>query len=245
VIHVPARTPTTVVARVCLDALRVRRARRDDLLAPLDPEPAAREPDSTDPEQEALLTDSVSQALLVVLDTLAPDERIALVLHDMFAVPFEQIAPIVGRTAVATKKVASRARQRVRGRSALPPPDLARHRRVVEAFLAASRGGDLNALLAVLAPDVVRRADRALLPPGTPSVVRGAQRIAEEAEAFARMSRMAEPALVDGVPGIVVAQQGRLLAVLVVTVEGERVVAYDVVAETARLAELTLAVLDY
>jgi RNA polymerase sigma factor (sigma-70 family) len=236
---------TTVVARICLDVLRARRARGDDLAAGLNPEVAVPPHDGNEPEDEAVLADSVGRALLVVLDRLSPNERIALVLHDMFAVPFDQIAPVVGRTTVATKKLASRARLRVRGGAAVPPAELAKRRRVVETFLAAARAGDLNALLAVLAPDAVRRADPMLLPHGTPTVLRGAEQIAEEAGVFARMSRIAEPALVDGVPGIVVAQGRRLLAVLVLVMDGDRVAEYDVVADPAKLADLTIAVLDY
>jgi hypothetical protein len=200
--------------------------------------------DGTDPEREAVLADSVGRALLVVLDRLAPAERIALVLHDMFAVPFEEIAPILARSQVATKKLASRARQRVRGSAAVPSADLARHRQVVEAFLAAIRAGDLEGLLEVLDPDVVRRADAAALRPGMPTRTQGARNVAEESVLLASRSRFAEPALVDGAVGILVAPRGRLLVVLTLTVEDGRIAAYDVIAEPARLRELSLAVLD-
>ncbi len=164
-------------------------------------------------------------------------------LHDLFAVPFDQIAPIVERTPVTTKKLASRARQRVRGASALPDAELAQHREVVEAFLAASRGGDLRALLTVLAPDVVRRADPALLPPGAPVVVRGAAAVARETMVLGRRARWAEPALVNGAVGILVAPQGRLLLVLTVEVRGDQVAGYEVIADPARLPLLDLSVL--
>lgn len=234
----------TVVSRVCLDILRARATRREDPVGQQLPELASVADDGGDPEREALLVDSVGRALLVVLDTLVPAERIAFVLHDMFAVPFDQIAPIVERSPVTTKKLASRARRKVRGTPALPRAVLAQHRQVVEAFLAASRGGDLNALLAVLAPDVVRRADLAALPLGAATEARGARAVAEETVVFGRRSRFAEPALVNGTVGVVVAPHGRLLLALTVTIENERISAYDVIADPARLAQLELAVLD-
>ncbi|MGK3205404.1 sigma-70 family RNA polymerase sigma factor [Amycolatopsis sp. MEPSY49] len=229
---------TTVVSRVCLDVLRSRKARREDPFEVL-PEPAA----DADPAAEVELADSVGRALLVVLDALGPAERIAFVLHDLFAVPFERIAPVLDRTPVAAKKLASRARQRVRGTSPLPPADLARHRRVVDAFLAAARGGDLDELLDVLAPDVVRRADAAALPVGAALEVRGARAVAEETQVFGKRAHFAEAALVDGAVGVVVAPRGRLLLALAVAVEGERVAAYEVVAEPARLAALHVTLL--
>ncbi|WP_323180904.1 hypothetical protein [Streptomyces sp. NBC_01142] len=180
----------------------------------------------------------------MVLDTLVPAERIAFVLHEMFAVPFDQIAPIVERSPVTTKKLAGRARHKVRGTPAALAADLARHRRVVDAFLAASRGGDMNALLAVLAPDVMRRADPAAFPSGAATVVRGAQTVAEETVVFGRRSRFAEPALVNGVVGVVVAPRGRLLLALTFTIEGERIAEYDVIANPARLRQPDLAALD-
>ncbi|WP_103353112.1 sigma-70 family RNA polymerase sigma factor [Amycolatopsis sp. CA-128772] len=224
---------TTVVSRVCLDVLRSRKAHREEPLEVL-PEPV----DSADPADEAELADSVGRALLVVLAALGPAERIAFVLHDLFAVPFDRIAPVLDRTPVAAKKLASRARQRVRGTSPLPAADLARHRRVVDAFLAAARGGDLTALLDVLAPDVVRRADAAALPAGVALEVRGARAVAEETRVFGKRARFAATALVDGAVGVVVAPRGRLVLALAVTVEGEQVAAYDVIAEPARLAAL-------
>ncbi|MFJ9682689.1 sigma-70 family RNA polymerase sigma factor [Streptomyces sp. NPDC101194] len=237
----------TVVTRICLDMLRSRSSRREYLTAQetLDhvANPARANP-GEDPEGEALLTDSVSRALLVVLDALGPAERVAFVLHDMYAVPFDEIAPIVERTPVATKKLASRARHKVRGRPVVPASELARNRQVVSAFLAAARAGDLGAILAVLDPDVVRRADPAALPPGGVTVVRGARAVAEGTAALAQRSRLAELALVDGAVGVVVAPRGRLLFALTFTVENDRIAAYDVIADPVRLRRLRLAVLD-
>ncbi|MFJ6185021.1 sigma-70 family RNA polymerase sigma factor [Streptomyces sp. NPDC092295] len=245
---------TTVVSRVCLDMLRSRTARREDPVGERLPDriEAARDSGAesagggggSDPEEEALLVDSVGRALLVVLDTLGPAERIAFVLHDLFAVPFDRIAPIVERSPVTTKKLASRARHKVQGTPAVPAADLGRYRHVVEAFLAASRGGDLNALLAVLAPDVVRRADPAALPPGMATEARGARVVAEETMVLGRRARFAEAALVNGTVGVVVAPRGRLLLALTFTIEGERITGYEVIAAPARLRRLELAVLD-
>ncbi|MBF5001656.1 sigma-70 family RNA polymerase sigma factor [Nocardia sp. BSTN01] len=239
---------TTVVSRICLDQLRSRAARREELVDPADGSGALDSAGAgppvvfTEPEAEAVLADSVGRALLVVLRTLSPDERVAFVLHDMFAVPFDEIAPIVGRTAATTKKLASRARHRVRGDTVTPTAELARHREVVTAFLSAARAGDLGALLAVLAPDVVRTADPAMLPPGIASVVRGAAAVAEETVLLRSRSRVAGLALVDGRLGLVVAPHGTLAAVLLLTVREDRVAAYDVVADPARLDTLTIAV---
>ncbi|MEV7091436.1 sigma-70 family RNA polymerase sigma factor [Amycolatopsis sp. NPDC051045] len=230
---------TTVVSRVCLDVLRSRKARREEALEVF-PEPV----DDADPADEAALADSVGRALLVVLDALGPAERIAFVLHDLFAMPFDRIAPVLDRTPVAAKKLASRARQRIRGTSPLPPADLARHRRVVDTFLAAARGGDLTALLDVLAPDVVRRADAAALPVGAALETRGARAVAEETQVFGKRARFAEAALVDGAVGVVVAPRGRLALALAVTVEGERVAAYEVIADPGRLAALHVTLLS-
>ncbi|MCR6488517.1 sigma-70 family RNA polymerase sigma factor [Amycolatopsis sp. OK19-0408] len=229
---------TTVVSRVCLDVLRTRKARREEPFEVL-AEPAA----DADPAGEVELAESVGRALLVVLDALGPAERIAFVLHDLFAVPFDRIAPVLDRTPVAAKKLASRARQRVRGTSPLPAADLARHRRVVDAFLAAARGGDLGELLDVLAPDVVRRADAAALPVGAALEARGARAVAEETQVFGKRAHFAEAALLDGAVGVVVAPRGRLLLALAVTVEGERVAAYEVIADPARLAALHVTLL--
>ncbi|WP_042417952.1 sigma-70 family RNA polymerase sigma factor [Streptacidiphilus anmyonensis] len=237
----------TVVSRICLDALRSRASRPEEPVGELLDgrlNDGQRPADGADPEQEALLVDAVGRAMLVVLDTLTPPERVAFVLHDLFAVPFDEIAPIVDRTPVAAKKLASRARQRVHGAPALPATQLARQRRVVEAFLAASRTGDLAALLHLLTTDVVRRADAAALPPGAPTEARGVRDVAEGVLAFGRRARLAAPALVDGVVGAVVAPHGRLAMVIRFTVVGEQVAAYDVLADPARLRALELAVLD-
>ncbi|WP_433597618.1 sigma-70 family RNA polymerase sigma factor [Nocardia sp. CA-135953] len=232
---------TTVVSRICLDMLRSRTARREDpidRLAELGDAAYDR-----DPESEAVLIDSVGRALLVVLDTLGPDERVAFVLHDMFAVPFDQIAPIVGRTSVATKKLASRARTRAHGGASASTAELARQRHVVDAFLAAARSGDLDALLAVLAPDVVRTADPAALPSGTAPVARGAQAVARETVILRRRSQVATLALVDGAVGIIIAPRGKLLLALAVTVADDRIAGYEVIADPTRLRHLEIAVL--
>jgi RNA polymerase sigma-70 factor (ECF subfamily) len=243
----------TVVTRICLDMLRSRRARCEELTGQLPEDftlargpalPGGPDRQDGDPEQEALLADSVSHALLVVLDTLDPAERIAFVLHDMFAVPFAQIAPILERTPAATKKLGSRARQKVQGAPAVPAALLARQRRVVSAFLAAARNGDLAGVLSVLAPDVVSRADPAALPPGVPAVVRGAQAVAERTVLFAARSRLAELALVNGAVGLIVAPEGQLWLALTFTVEGDKVTEYTVVAAPGRLSQLSLAVLE-
>ncbi|MBW8483113.1 sigma-70 family RNA polymerase sigma factor [Actinomadura parmotrematis] len=223
----PAAWLTTVTGRVCLDMLRARR-----------PRPAARDEAVPGPEDDVLMAEEVGRALLVVLDRLPPAERVAFVLHDAFAVPFDEIAPIVGRTPAAAKKLASRARARVRGAGDPPAVDAARHRAVVDAFLAAARGRDVDGLLAVLAPDVVRRTDL----PGRAPVVRGARAVAEETLLFAAAARNAVPITVDGAPGLVVAPAGRARLVLAVTVEGGRVTAYDVVSDPAMINRFALSV---
>jgi RNA polymerase sigma-70 factor (ECF subfamily) len=226
---------TTVVARVCLDMLRSRKARREVPLDITTPLPA----DGPDPEQEAMLADSVGVALLVVLDALSPAERLAFVLHDVFAVPFGEIAPIVGRTTEATKMLASRARRRVRTVQA-PDTDLSRQRAVVDAFLAASRNGDFAALLALLDPDVTARGDAFVVPPGTPSRVRGADAVARHALAFSHRARHAHTGLVNGVPVIVVAPHGRPVTVMIFAISNGRIVALHIIADPQRLAELTI-----
>ena len=234
----------TVVSRLCLDMLRSRTSRREEPWeqlthrAPAD----ALADDRSDPEEAAVMADSVGRALLVVLDTLTPAERIAFVLHDGFAVPFEQIAPVVDRSPATTKKLASRARRKVRGTPVVPPADLAEQRRVVEAFLAAARDGDLAGLLAVLAPDVVRRADPAALPPGVATTARGAHTVAEQTVVLGRRAQFAAPALVNGAVGAVVAPYGRLLLALTFTVEDGKITEYEVIA-APRLELLDLAVL--
>lgn len=231
---------TTVVSRVCLDMLRSRTSQREDLVGQQLPDQSRGIGGGDDPEHEAVLADSVGRALLVVLNTLAPAERIAFVLHDMFAVPFVQIAEIVERSPVTTKKLASRARHKVRGGAIVPGSELARQRRVIEAFLAASRSGDMAAILAVLAPDVVvRRTDLS----GVATVVRGARAVAEGVQVFGRRARFAEPALVNGAVGVVVAPGGRLLVALTFTIEGDKIAEYEVITDSARLLRLGLAVL--
>jgi RNA polymerase sigma-70 factor, ECF subfamily len=223
---------TTVVGRVCLDMLRTRRSRREEPLDTHLPEPIIDPPDRIDPEHQALLTDSVGLALLVVLDTLAPAERLAFVLHDMFAVPFEEIAPIVDRSPAAARQLASRARRRVRDAAAVPDADVARQRKAVDAFLAAAREGDLAALVAVLDPDVRLRAD---VGAGSLLQFRGTSKVAEQAMSFAARAEFARPALVNGAAGIVAVRDGRLLAVLAFTVVSGRIVALDILADPARL----------
>lgn len=232
---------TTVVARVCLDMLRARTSRREEPLAAYMPDPTVGRADGIDPEQEAVLADAVGHALLVVLDTLAPAERLAFVLHDVFAVPFDEIAPIVGRSPTATRQLASRARRRVRGTATVPDADLARQRAVVDAFLAASRGGDFAALLAALDPDVVFRADKSVAPAGAPGVMRGAPAVAAH---FMGRARLARSALVNGAVGIIVAPQGRLMMAMGLTFTDGKIATIDVIADPARLRQLALAVLD-
>ncbi|MFC4053692.1 sigma-70 family RNA polymerase sigma factor [Actinomadura syzygii] len=230
----------TVVSRVCLDMLRARAARREDPLGWHSPVQA----EDGDPEHEAELVDSVGRAMLVVLDALGPAERVAFVLHDVFAVPFDQIAAVVDRSPDAAKKLASRARRRVRGAPAAPPAELAAQRRVVEAFLAAARDRDLDALLAVLAPGVVRPAEAAALAPGRPRTVTDAAAVAREMQMFGRRARYAAPALVGGAAGAVLAPHGRLLLALAVTVRDGRVAAYEMIADPGRLRALDITVLD-
>ncbi|MFB7472266.1 sigma-70 family RNA polymerase sigma factor [Kitasatospora sp. NPDC056184] len=225
---------TTVVSRICLDALR---ARRTEAVAG---EPVVVEAVVDGPEKEAELVDEVGRAMLVVLDRLGPAERVAFVLHDGFAVPFEEIGPIVGRNTAAAKKLASRARQRVKGAEAEHGTG---RREVVEAFLAAARGGDLDALLAVLAPDVVRRADPAALPAGRAAVLRGAGAVARETRVIGRRARFGVPVLVDGAVGAAIAPDGRLRLLLRFTVRDGRVAVFEVVADPARLAAAEVALL--
>jgi RNA polymerase sigma factor (sigma-70 family) len=237
---------TTLVARECLDLLRARSSRREEPLGVHLPDPIVSRQDGTDPEQQALLAEAVGLALLVVLDTLAPAERLAFVLHDMFAVPFEEIATIVGRSPAATRQLASRARRRVQQQATVPDADLARQRAVVDAFFAAARDGDLAALVAVLDPDVVVRADRGAVSAGAPAVVRGAAAVAEQvltAGGFSRLARLAQPALVNGAAGVVFAARGRPFAVVGFTIRGSRIAAIDILADPARLGRVDLATL--
>jgi RNA polymerase sigma-70 factor (ECF subfamily) len=233
---------TTVTARVCLDMLRSRTSRHEEPLEVHLPELIVSPQAGADPEQEALLADSVGIALLVVLETLAPAERLAFVLHDMFAVPFDEIAPIVGRSPAAARQLASRARRRVRqadGRALESDPDVAHQRAVVNAFIAAARDGNFDALLSALDPDVVLRADYG---PGRPSTeTRGARAVAEVAQGFTRLARFAHPVLVNGAAGILVAPQGRPFALLAYTVTDGRITEIDVLADRGRLDELDLS----
>jgi RNA polymerase sigma-70 factor (ECF subfamily) len=233
---------TTVVARVCLDMLRSRKARREEALDANTAISTRNGGNGADPEHEAVLADSVGLALLVVLETLTPAERLSFVLHDLFDLPFDEIAPIVERSPAAARQLASRARRRVRGASIASEVDLARQREVVDAFLAAARGGDFAALLAVLDPDVVLRSDRAALPRGGPREVHGASAVAELATRGG--ARAARPAMVNGAVGVVVAPRGQLLMVLVFTIDGGKIVAIDAIGDPERLDALALAVLD-
>jgi RNA polymerase sigma factor (sigma-70 family) len=234
---------TTVLARVCLDILRARRSRREEPLGAPMPEPILGRPDGVDPEHEALLADAVGLALLVVLDTLTPAERLAFVLHDMFAVPFDEIAPIVGRTPTAARQLASRARRRVQTAVPAPDPDLGRQREVVDAFLTAARDGDFDALLAVLDPDIVLRADLGAVPVGTPREFHGARIVAEQAMAFSARAPFARPALVNGAAGIVAVARGRALVVMGIIVANGKIVEIDVLADPVRLERLDLTAL--
>ena len=234
---------TTVVSRVCLNRLRSRKSRREEPMVVYVPDPIVSREDETDPEHEAQLVDSVGLALLVVLDALAPAERLAFVLHDMFAVPFEQIAGIVGRSPAAARQLASRARRRVQG-AATPDVDLTRQREVVDAFFAAARDGDFDALVAVLDPDVVLRSDGGAARPGVSVVVQGAEAVAKRAVTFARLSPFVRRALVNGAAGVVVAPGGRPVSVMGFTVRGGRIVEIHAVADPDRLRQLDLPVLD-
>jgi RNA polymerase sigma factor (sigma-70 family) len=230
---------TTVVARICLDMLRARSARPEE---PLDEAGAIAAPDAVDPEQEVVLADSIGVALLVILQTLSPAERLAFVLHDMFDLPYAEIAPIVGRSENTAAQLAARARRRVRGKTPDPEGDLVRQRRLVDAFLAAARDGDFDALLAVLDENVVLHVDAAAA--GTPTTIRGAHAVATNARAFSANARFAEPALVDGAVGIVVAPKGNLALVLRFGVAGDKITEIDIDADPQRLKAFSLAVLD-
>jgi RNA polymerase sigma factor (sigma-70 family) len=235
---------TTVVARVCLNLLRSRAHRREEPIDHHDPDPVIGRESGSDPEREAVMADSVGVALLVVLDMLTPAERLAFVLHDMFAMPFDEIAPMIERSPTATRQLASRARRRVKGAAPAPGADLTRRRHVVDAFLAATRGGDFEALIALLHPDVVLRADMAVIPTPEPVVVRGAQAVAEGAMAAMNRALFTGPALIDGGVGLAMAPGGRLRVVLTFTIVEGAVTEIDVIAEPDRLNRLDLAVLD-
>jgi RNA polymerase sigma factor (sigma-70 family) len=236
---------TTVVGRVCLDMLRTRRSKREDALDTHVPDPVVSRADApADPEQQTLLADSVGLALLVVLQTLDPAERLAFVLHDMFGMEFEEIAPIVNRTPTAARQLASRARRRVQGTAPAPEADVTRQREVVNAFVAASRGGDLEALVAVLDPEVVLRVDAGVGGVGTSALLRGAHAVAGRALTFARFAAFARPALVNGAAGLVTAPDGKPVSVMGFTVRAGKIVQIDILADPARLARLDLTLAD-
>jgi RNA polymerase sigma-70 factor (ECF subfamily) len=233
---------TTVVARVSLNMLRARKTRREESIDAQLPEPILDRADGMNPEHEALLADSVGLALLVVLETLSPPERLAFVLHDMFAVPFDEIAPVVNRSPEATRQLASRARRRVQGEGKVPDADLATQRRVVDAFLAAAREGDFDRLVEVLDPDVVLRADFGAA--GTSRMVRGARAIADQALFYSQLGLDLHPVLVNGAVGMVTFRNGKPFSIGAVTVRGGKIVELDFLADPERLRELDLTVLD-
>jgi RNA polymerase sigma-70 factor (ECF subfamily) len=232
---------TTVVARICLDGLRSRKARREEPIDDAPDLPDDSENAGPDPERAIAMADSVGLAMLVVLETLAPAERVAFVLHDMFDLPFDDIGPIVGRSTDATRQLASRARRRVQGASVSPEADRIRKKKVVEAFLAASRDGNFEALLALLDPDVVYRADEAAMRLGSLAELRGAEAVANH---FNGRARGAKPALVDEGIGVLVEHDGTMLLVLRLALDGDRIVGIEAVAEPGRLASLAVAALD-
>jgi RNA polymerase sigma-70 factor, ECF subfamily len=233
---------TTVVGRVCLNMLRSRKTRREAPLETHLPDPMLSPAEGIDPEQEALLGDSVGLALLVVLDSLTPAERVAFVLHDVFAVPFDEIAPIVGRTPAAARQLASRGRRRVQG-APVPDVDLDGQWAVVDAFLAAARDGDFERLLAILDPEVELRADGGVARPGLSALVRGAQAVAERAMAFRHLGETSTPILVNGIPGAVAWAPDRSpFAVVAMTVKSGRIVVIDALADPDRLGRLDLTV---
>lgn len=232
---------TTVVGRVCLDMLRARTARREDVLDVHLPDPIVSAVDDSGPEQQALLADSVGLALLVVLDTLSPAERLAFVLHDVFAVPFDQIGAVLERSPAAAKQLASRARRRLRGAAPSPRADLARQRGIVDAFLSAARDGDFEGLLAVLDPDVVLRADAGDAPIGPSQLIRGAHAVASQALRFAELARFARPVLVNGTPGFLAVRDGRPLSLLSATIAADKIVELDILADPERLRQLDLS----
>jgi RNA polymerase sigma factor (sigma-70 family) len=232
---------TTVVARICLNELKARKSRREEPVGVHVPDPVVSSENGLDPEQETLLADSVGLALLVVLETLEPAERLAFVLHDMFAVPFDEIAPIVGRSPMAARQLASRARRRVQS-APVPDADLATQREVVEAFLAAAREGNFEALVAVLDPDVVLRADAGALPAG--GEVRGAEAVARGTLAFSQLGLHVRPALINGAVGLVSTRRGKPFSVVGFTVRGGKITEVDILADPERLRQLDLSILD-
>ena len=236
---------TTIVARVCLNVLRSRKARREEPMGVHVPDPVISRAGGTSPEDEALLADSVGLALQVVLETLTPAERLAFILHDMFDLPFDEIAPMVGRSPATARQLASRARRRVRGADVrAPDPDIARQREVVDAFFAAAHEGDLDALVAVLDPDVVLRSDGGAAHPQLSTVLRGPAAIAKRTLMIADPSAPKRPALVNGAAGVVVMLGGQPFAVIGFTVSRGKIVEIDAIADPDRLGRLDLAVLD-
>ena len=231
---------TTVVARVSLNMLRSRTTRREEPFGPYVPEPIVDRADGTDPEHEALLADSVGLALLVVLETLTPPERLAFVLHDMFGVPFDEIAPIIERTPDAARQLASRGRRRVQARDTVPDTGLAGQRAVVDAFLAAGRNGDFDALIAVLDPDVMLRVDEG---PGASEEVRGAREVASRALLFSNIGLTVNVALVNGAIGLVATRGGKPFSIMGLSIRGGRIVEMDILRDPARLARVDLTAL--
>ncbi len=235
---------TTVVARLCLDMLRSRTARREQPAGDYMPDPIVSSADNINPEEVAILADSVGLAMLIVLETLSPAERLAFVLHDTFGMPFEQVGALVGRSPLAARQLASRARRRVRGASASSNVSLARQREVVYAFLAAARAGDFEALLRILDPDAVVRGDAGFSLPGTPREVHGAHAVAQQALAFRAVAAGARFALVNGAAGFVVFAGDRPFAILGFTIRGDRIAEIDILANPERLARIDLSALD-
>jgi len=235
---------TTIVARVCLNMLRSRNVRREESLEGHLPDPVVSPEGQLQPEDEALLADSVGLALQVVLETLTPAERLAFVLHDMFALPFEEIAPMVGRTPEAARQLASRGRRRVQ-RVAIPAAnDVARQRTVVDAFFAAARSGDFDALVAVLHPDVVLRADFGARRPAAPTVIHGPEAVASQARLGASSAAQLHPALVNGAPGVVITMRGRPHAIMAFSVVDDKIVEIDAFLDRQRVRRVAAAILD-
>ena len=234
---------TTVTARVCLNRLRARASHPEDPVGAHIPDPVITREGSNDPEQEAMLADAVGLALHVVIETLPPAERLAFVLHDLFAVPFDEIAPILDRSPAATRQLASRGRRRVQG-APVPDADRSRHREVVDAFFAAARGGDFEGLLAVLDPDVVVRSDGGAVRPEATGVNRGAETVASRAIMFSQPEAELRPVLVNGTAGVVVLEAGRPVTIMGFTVRGGVIVEIDALADAERVAALDLSALD-
>ena len=235
---------TTVTARVCLNVLRSRQTRREEPFGPHVPEPIIDPVAGVDPEHEALLADSVGLALLVVLEMLSPAERLAFVLHDIFAVPFDQIAPIVERSPEATRQLASRARRRVQGSAPVGDADPVQQREVVDAFLAAAREGDFDALVSLLDPDIILRADSGPGLPGATLEIHGAAEVASRALTYARLQLLNRPVLVNGMPGMIAYRDGRPFSVGAITVRGGKIIEMDILADPERLAQLDLTAVE-